>query len=203
MFSTPRLSRYNPRERLAIIDSAETVLALLKRHMKWREGKAQAHGRGGIKAALSKRIMAQVICVYIAAAKFIFYYSRHCISPIDNSFQMCAGVPGVSERHLQARRRDSQPGSHLSLSPLLFSLREQPFHHSDSGRERGFLTVLLCKYSTFWMSDVCSARFYPSIMPEGHCFSPLLEWLEEVKRHLAADGLHFRQALLVFFLPYF
>lgn len=55
----------------------------------------------GIKADLSKCIMAQVICVYIAAAKFIFYYSRHCINPLDNSFQMCVCIPGVSERHLQ------------------------------------------------------------------------------------------------------
>lgn len=85
---------------LAIIDFAQTVRTLLEKHMKWREGKTQTHGRG-IKADLSKCIMAQVICVYIAAAKFIFYYSRHRINPIDNSVQMCAGIPGVSERHLQ------------------------------------------------------------------------------------------------------
>lgn len=149
---TPRLSQYNPQDYLQL-STLLKVCALCSRNT-WNGGKGrQTHGRG-IKADLSKCIMAQVICVYIAAAKFIFYYSRHRINPTDNSFQMCAGIPGVSERHLQGWWRDLQPGSHLSLLPLLFSLREQPFHHSDRGRERGFLTVLLCKYSTFWKSVV-------------------------------------------------
>jgi len=37
------------------------------------------------------------------------------------------------------------------------------------------------------------------MMPEGH-FSARLWWLEEEKRHLAADGLHFS---LVISLPHF
>ena len=83
----------------AIIDFVQTVCTLLKKHMRRRVGKTQIWGGGGIKADLSKCIMAQVICVYITAGKFIFYYSRYCINPIDNSFQMCVRIPGVSERH--------------------------------------------------------------------------------------------------------
>lgn len=58
-------------------------------------------GWGWIKADPSKCIMVQVICVYIAAGKFIFHYSRYCINPVDNSSQMSLCIPGVSEQHLQ------------------------------------------------------------------------------------------------------
>lgn len=51
-------------------------------------GRQTIRGGGGIKADLSKRAAARVICVYIAAGRFIFYYSRCCINPAENAFQM-------------------------------------------------------------------------------------------------------------------
>lgn len=90
----------------------------------------------GMKADLSKRIVAQVICVYISAGRFIFYHSGYHINPIDNSFQMCARVPrgaGAASAGLMERLRTELTS--VPLAVFLFSRGEQPFHHSDSGRE--------------------------------------------------------------------
>jgi len=104
----------------AIIDFAQTVCTLLKKHMRWRRSRRKIQilyerGTGrGIKADLSKCIMAQVICVYIEAWKYIFYYSGYCINPTDNSSQMLAGVPRVYDG-------ETHNGAHIC--PPLFSQR--------------------------------------------------------------------------------
>lgn len=82
----------------AIVCSNSIQCAKPEGHM--RE-KVKRERYGGIKEDLTKCIMAQVICVYIAAGKFIFHYSRYSDDPSDNSSQMFLCVPGVSKQQLQ------------------------------------------------------------------------------------------------------
>lgn len=194
---TPRLNPYNPRDYLQL----STLLRLCAHCLgnTW-DGEGEDTDTGGIKADLSKCTMARVICVYIQAGRFIFYYSRYCINPIDNSFQMFVCVPGVSERHLQAWWRDSEPGSHLSpRSPSLFSVGEQPFIT---------LTVeekVLCDYSTFSesvspLSDVCLVLVSPRPECQKVIFSSSLV-VEGGKEALSRWWLYFRRPRCSFLCP--
>lgn len=154
-----------------------TLHTVQEKHVKLRVRKTCCRERRGIKVDLIKCIMAQVICVYITVAQFIFYYSWHCIGPRDNSLQMCVGIPGVSEQHPQGWWGDSEPSSHLSHLPSLFPC-EIILSITLSVAEKGAFWILNFSVSTYclnkcmyFISDlyVC---FSPSIIPESH-FPPL------------------------------
>lgn len=207
MLMLQTLSPHNPREYLQLSTLLKLRAHCLKHTWDYEWGRSRYVQGGGIKVDLSKCIMAQVICVYIEAGKFIFYYSRYCINPIDNSFQMCADPRGVWAASTGLMERLTTKFTSVPLAIFIFSGRAT------------FSSLWQCKRKCFPASSVSTVHSErsvcllwvtcvwfvspPSIMPGGHFFPPRLWWLKEVKRHLAVDGLYFRQASLVISLPHF
>lgn len=100
--------------------------------------------------------------------------------------------------------------SHLSHLPFLFSLWEQPFHHSDSrrGKVLSVCSEFLCKYihsvKKCVLYEWCVFAFFLSLYNAGRSFPlPVLSWLEKVKRHLTADSCFtsHKVFLVIFFCP--
>lgn len=133
---------------------------------------------GWIKANLSKCMMAQVtLCLHRSSTiHFLFILALY-----QSHWQFLPDVCGYPMGVWVGWWGDLETSSHLSHLPFLFSLWEQHFRHSDSRREKCFLSALNSSVSTYilwksacFMSDVLLLSFSAFIMLEGHSPPPPL-----------------------------